>query len=51
MVEAVTRYESGKAYLFLGVAAFALLVVIAGFALGAIKLAKGLKIMNKSSVK
>ena len=49
--EAVTRYESGKAYLFLGVAAFALLVVIAGFALGAIKRAKGLKIMNKSSVK
>ena len=49
--EAVTYYESGETYLFWGVAAFALLVVIAGFALGAIKLAKGLKIMNKSSVK
>ena len=49
--EAVTYYESGEAYLFWGVAAFALLVVIAGFALGAIKRAKGLKIMKKPSVK
>ena len=49
--EAVTYYESGETYLFWGVAAFALLVVIAGFALGAIKRAKGLKIMKKSSVK
>ena len=49
--EAVTYYESGETYLFWGVAAFALLVVIAGFALGAIKRAKGLKITKKSSVK
>ena len=49
--ETVTYYESGETYLFWGVAAFALLVVIAGFALGAIKCAKGLKIMEKPSVK
>ena len=46
--EAVTYYESGETY---RVAAFALLVVIAGFALRAIKRAKGLKIMKKSLVK
>ena len=46
--EAVTYYESGETYRF---AAFALLVVIAGFALRAIKRAKGLKIMKKSLVK
>ena len=49
--EAVTYYKSGETYLFWGVAAFAFLVVIAGFALGAIKRAKGLKITKKSSVK
>ena len=51
VVEAVTYYESGETYLLWGVAAFALLVVIAGFALGAIKRAKELKITKKSSVK
>ena len=49
--EAVTYYESGEAYLFWGVAAFALLAGVASLALRAIKSAKWLKIKKKSSVK
>ncbi len=41
--EAVTYYESGEAYLFWGVAAFALLAGVVSIVLGAIKRAKGLK--------